>query len=390
MEAATDAGYGERPGQTPSALSIAQAVLRCPGGALAPARVVRGSNPSFLLPLDRSVASRMCRSYNLLRPPRRRIERSLLALAIRVGLIEIVTSRAPDLQTSFDTLPPHRSLLDELGDRLGTELQVGVGLGSLDTWWKPVLQLFDSAGDPVAFAKVGWNDVTSSLVSNEGATLRAIVDHVVDPIVPRPLEVFRWGPLTVAVTAPLPLGCRRLDGASIPAPPRAMTAALGTTDIQLVRSGWWVQQREAIESAPEGQGVDMERLRSLADVVEQRFGHREVELGLLHGDWVPWNLARTENGQLVAWDWEYAHLNAPTGLDHVHGTYQASRLTGGQTDRDAFGRAHAGVPRLQSSLHAVMVAARRCAAASTGVSDQRGRSELKASIGALAAALEEQ
>jgi hypothetical protein len=44
-----------------------------------------------------------------------------------------------------------------------------------------------------------------------------------------------------------------------------------------------------------------------------------------HGDWVPWNLARSRRG-LVAWDWEYSEPGAPVGLDEVHGAYQQARF----------------------------------------------------------------
>jgi hypothetical protein len=57
-----------------------------------------------------------------------------------------------------------------------------------------------------------------------------------------------------------------------------------------------------------------------------------------HGDWVPWNLARSRRG-LVAWDWEYSEPGAPVGLDEVHGAYQEARFQDGRPVPDALAAA---------------------------------------------------
>jgi hypothetical protein len=48
-----------------------------------------------------------------------------------------------------------------------------------------------------------------------------------------------------------------------------------------------------------------------------------VEFGRWHGDWVPWNLARSSAG-LVAWDWEHSSTGMPVGSDVVHQAFQVA------------------------------------------------------------------
>jgi hypothetical protein len=365
------------------ALAIVQAVLRSPDGTTPRFRSVGGPEPTFLLPADIRVATRVCRGYNGLRAPRRRLQRSALAWALRAGLGRWATRDTADIGRTIPGLPPDRSLAEELERRLGCPLRVGVGLGEVDSWWKPVLQLFDPVGRPVAFAKVGWTLVTTGLVDNEGTSLERVRHGLVDTVVPQPLHHFDWGPLRVLVTAPLPSDTRRLRPAETVEPPDDLVAALGTVSAPLAESSWWNNQLRLITAAEHAVEVAEPLVRYVLAVAD-RFGARPVQLGVCHGDWVPWNLGRTTDGALVVWDWEYASVDAPVGLDAVHGRYQVARLLDGLDDHSAMALAHRDVESPLPELHATMVAARRCAAATAGAMDDRGLAELSAATSTLA------
>ena len=53
------------------------------------------------------------------------------------------------------------------------------------------------------------------------------------------------------------------------------------------------------------------------DDILQRFEGQEVEYGVCHGDFTPWNMFE-EGGRLLVFDWEYAHQTYPKGLDRYH------------------------------------------------------------------------
>ena len=82
---------------------------------------------------------------------------------------------------------------------------VAVGLGTLDHWWKPVLQVFSSRGRPLGYVKVGWTPITAELVRTEGRSLEAYAaSPVVGLIAPRLVHRGTWGACEIVVTAPMP------------------------------------------------------------------------------------------------------------------------------------------------------------------------------------------
>jgi hypothetical protein len=379
------------PGRTPTeSLDVAQAVLRAGDGSLPELVGVGRGAPAFLLPRDPRVAASVCRAFNGLRPTRRRWQRAGVALALRAGGGSLVGSVAADRGLVLDGMPAGQGLLDELSDRLGRPLQAGVGLGVLDAYWKPVLQLFDAGGAAVGFAKVGWTPMTRRLVDTEWAMLSHVDRRLREPVVPRPLLRLEHGPLLVVVTAPLPLDSRRLPGAEAPEVPSAMAHLDGEQSAVLGDLDWWDAIRDAVrDAAAAGDQPSASTLPDLVTALESRWADATVEVGLVHGDWVPWNQARRRStGELVVWDWEYAHPRAPLGLDAVHARYQSARLLHGLSDAEAFARAHASTEPLPAALHAALVAARRCRASLLGASDVATSDELAAATAALARALD--
>lgn len=63
--------------------------------------------------------------------------------------------------------------------------------------------------------------------------------------------------------------------------------------------------------------VDADLYKKSIDDILQRYTGAEVEFGLYHGDFTPWNMF-VENEHLFVFDWEYAQQTYPKGLDRYH------------------------------------------------------------------------
>ena len=62
----------------------------------------------------------------------------------------------------------------------------------------------------------------------------------------------------------------------------------------------------------------LERLTGIDDL--------QVKQGILHGDFAPWNIKRSTDGQIVVLDWEHGSLSGPAGWDWLHFMIQSSSL----------------------------------------------------------------
>ena len=73
--------------------------------------------------------------------------------------------------------------------------------------------------------------------------------------------------------------------------------------------------REHIDWLPDG--VDGELVAKRIDAVVERMSGERVRYGAYHGDFTPWNMF-VEGGELFVFDWEYAGMSYPEGLDRYH------------------------------------------------------------------------
>jgi hypothetical protein len=328
------------PGPTPAAgtpldvmtdlLGLRPATAATPPGARLGVVSGRGG-PRFLAPLGRSAAATAsCLAYQGLRAPRTRLNRFVVGTALRAGAARAVVSAELEADLGPDSLFAH------LAATLGrSELAVAVGLGRMDELWRPTLQVFDPDGEPVAFVKVGRGPLVSTLVTTEGAALRAWMAHD-DPrlVVPGVLAETTWRDQPILAVAPLPTDVRRLPPGPIGATP-VRTLDPPVPDAPVDRAPWWADRAARFDDDPEIGPL----LRRIAD----RHRHGDRAWARWHGDWVPWNLARCHLG-LVAWDWEYSEPGAPVGLDEAHLAYQVAHLQEGRPIPEALALARAAAP----------------------------------------------
>lgn len=243
-------------------------------------------------------------------------------------------------------LLPDRRLARTLGWR---EVVVSVSFGSPRPSRKPVLQLAIPGSGVVAFAKVGWNPLTSALVRNEADVLRRL-GHVRPRsfLAPQPIHEERWNGQEIVVTTALP-GTLLRRGAlhEWPDPEVAFEIARlggGFASMPLTETPMWRDLLGRMRS------LATTTLHGLLADLEPVLTRIEAPVGWWHGDWGPWNLAQLRDGRLAVWDWERCRSGVPLGADAAHFAVQVGlRRAGGEGSaacRYALDRLLAYLPRL--------------------------------------------
>lgn len=254
--------------------------------------------------------------------------RSVLAAPARRILVRSVRSRAfplarwPMLQVRGAD-PDADSIEHVLAECLGTDVRVGVLLGTRRVNQKPVLQVFRLDGAVLGYAKLGHNELTASLVRGEADALTRIGALLPRSFrVPRVLHHTRWSGLEVLLISALAstgepvTRCARLSAT------REIAGLTGTTSGLLAESDFWSRRRAAVTLLPETPESD--RLAALARVVEERHGADLLTWGGWHGDWGAWNMGMGATA-LQVWDWERFDAQVPIGFDALHFAAQAVR-----------------------------------------------------------------
>lgn len=277
--------------------------------------------PRLLVPVDVPGSSVMLRRLGpgrsgLAGPARVLLERSVRSGALRVTRWPVLTVRGTD--------PGSDSVERYLGEHLGTEVRVGVLLGTRRVNQKPVLQLFGPDGSNLGYAKVGHNDLTAGLVRREAEALVTVRGRLPRSFrLPRLLHHGSWAGLEILVMSPLATATGQpVTRAVRLAATREVTALGDPVSVPLAESAFWSRLRSAAARLPaDGGGV---RLQEAVATIEERHGSDPVSLGCWHGDWGHWNMGMGR-GVLKVWDWERFDPAVPVGFDALHFAAQAVR-----------------------------------------------------------------
>jgi len=257
-----------------------------------------------------------------------RAGRALAALGLQVGLTQLFLRDQLTIEVDGALEPglePRIAIDAFLREVLGwPELVLCVTVGTERANRKPVLQILSPEGGTVAYAKVGWNDMTRALVRNEAASVTGLPLHELPSVMtPRLLHQFEWNDLDVIVLSPLPQNTwgRRRRGSLPLAQMRDVAVVLGVTRVTLGESGYWSTVRDRVQACralPLG-----DRLEATFAQIEERYGGTDVAFGAWHGDWAPWNM-EWHNDRLMLWDWERSSPCAPIGFDPLHFAFQTA------------------------------------------------------------------
>lgn len=283
--------------------------------------------PRVLVPVRprRAPAAAIMR-YTAQQGMRDRLASTAIAVAARAGataLLPPVTTPATD--------PQAESITDHLARVMGGPVHASLALTVPRPNRKPVLQVFDAAGRTIAFAKVGIDPLTKSLVGAEARALRQLSTHALrDVTVPRLIDHSPWGRTEVLVTTALPSGRRvRRRGAALDRAMREIAAASepgpsGANDYLIATRGM------AQTGGESDQAERFEQWHGVFDLVAERCPVADVQLGAWHGDWTEWNCA-THRGAVAVWDWERFAVGVPCGFDKLH--FAMSDRVGPRRDR---------------------------------------------------------
>jgi hypothetical protein len=287
------------------------------------------TRPRLLIPTDVPAAASMLRRLGNDRSPIAGPTRRLLERTVRTRAFAL--ARWPILRVPAANGGGRDSIEAYLASWFGSEVRVGVILGTRRANQKPVLQAFDRDGNLLGYVKVGHNDVTSALVRREAESLTAIGTHELRSFrVPQVLHHGRWTDLEILVLSPLESDPR------VPVPDLVRRAAMrelaflaGTTSGPLGDSPFWARLRRSVELLarhPEGR-----RVQVIADGLEKEHGSASVRFGGWHGDWGHWNMAMSD-GVLQVWDWERYDPAVPIGFDGLH--FAAQKVRPGRPDSE--------------------------------------------------------
>jgi hypothetical protein len=285
--------------------------------------------PRLLVPAEPRVAGSTLRTFNDSMSQLARIRKAMLGAVIRLGLDGLFRLDGVAVAAVQGDEP---TLLDYLGSALGHPVEVGVALGrELRPNMKPVLQVLTPRGELVAFAKVGWNELTNSLIDNEASSISAL--HASRPRafdLPDLLHVGVWAGRAILLVSPGPRPLIRRCARNAP-PPIAVEEEVSGSAWSSVEPMGTSRFVAGLHGRLTASSVGRDDLAadpiSALDAVVERWGDREMPFGAWHGDWAPWNMSRSK-GRVFVWDWERYGGPVPVGFDHLHFRFQVAYQVG--------------------------------------------------------------
>ena len=309
------------------------------GTSRAWAAVPSPASPRLLVPLgSRRSMARVVRRQLSGRRPRTRVVREVLTVAAATGVLRLPAFRVG--VTGADSGPV--GVEEVLGDVLGrADLALTLPVGPPRANRKPVLQVTDTEGRVLAYAKVGDRTLTRALVRREAAALAGLEHHELRAVrTPRLLGHREWGAHAVLVQEALDIPTDRLTGEA--AHRRLLevvrdVASTGTSTGAGAPVPW---AEHPYRSTLESRIAELEQTRggevvaSLRAHADSLPAHLPLGVAAWHGDLNPGNVALVD-GPCPVWDWERYEAGVVPGLDLLHHELHAGITVHGVGPRDA-------------------------------------------------------
>jgi len=298
--------------------------------------------PRLLVPTMRAAGAVAVRSYGEPKSRAGRLGVRLLSFALASGIGGAVFRSRVRVSA-----PPGTDTIEAfLRNVLGRDILLSLYLGVARANRKPVLQLLTPQGQPLGFAKIGVNSLTTALVHAEHeALIRLGQAGLREVMVPRVLHYGEWRGMNVLVISTLPVWHRRrpVTKARLAAAMNSVARLGGTHREPLAASRYWQRLTDRLAAAEPS--ADRDALLSALSALGARAGDTPLVLGCWHGDWTPWNMVSTRVGLLV-WDWERFTDDVPLGFDALHYSLQRDVLAARRNPRDAAGDCVEDAPNL--------------------------------------------
>lgn len=285
--------------------------------------------PKLVIPRKpHAAAAAALRNYRASATGRGLVMIEAVALGARMGLLDLLPSRLT-VQSSADSIDVHLSQL------LATRVNVAMYIGPQRAVQKPVLQVLDSRGRTVAFAKLAINELTSSLIRCEAEAISRLTARNLQHLsTPRVLSFGRWHDSDLIVqSAAAPGGSNTRLRRLLPEATQELAGSFGIVESEWTQSEYRTRlfERVSAHGAASHAGTILQTLHWLDEELRAEL----VQFGSWHGDWAPWNMTSTES-QVIAWDWEHFESGMPVGFDAVHFDLSEQLFDGGTSVVDAF------------------------------------------------------
>lgn len=256
--------------------------------------------------------------------PAARMYRNSIFRALRLGLGPLILrTRSLSGSAAARHLQNHR-ILELLSDALKRpDAQFAVYQGKEAIVRKPTILALERSGNPLAYAKVGWNAGTRALVEREHQVLTLLARHElrhgrVAPV----MDYLDLDHSRILLSAPL----RHINAA----PEFALTSlhvaflqeigSVTASRASLTESAFWLRANDRLASLREWlQPQQMDILESGMELLKCRLGDESLPWILRLGDFLPWNFGvDTVANRIDAVDLEFAETGSPVGWDVFH------------------------------------------------------------------------
>jgi hypothetical protein len=277
------------------------------------------AKPRLLVPAGHpAAAAESVRRFSHSLDWRERVLRTALTGALRTGILDRLVPDRMRITAPRDGGEQVQSLQEHIGGLLGEPVVLSLGVGTARANRKPVLEAISRTGQPLAFVKLGDNDLTRQLLDREAAALAQLAARPPAGLqAPRLVHLGDWNGTHVLVQSALRtppwLTHRR---STVPyAAMRSLSDTFGSGRRPVSDSPSW--QLIVADAALVTDRPRAERFAQITGALAASLGDRALIHGAWHGDWAPWNMAWVR-GQVRIWDWERFADGVPAGFDPLH------------------------------------------------------------------------
>lgn len=276
--------------------------------------------PRWMLPIENARATRegfrLCTPY----APRARLLKSVAVQAIRVGWKGMARDRV--LLASREPLPLEALIREVTGEEHPV---FALSLGTPTRLRKLTVQVMRPDGEILGYVKMPLTEQAGERVRREAVVLERLgAVPALRPHLPRVLHAGVWSEGYILFQSPGPSSPGSIEFGpyhtaflnALQQPNRVRkpaSAVVGEVGTQ------WRAVAPRLDDA----------WRALGDVAlhraAQQLDGRNVDCGIEHGDFAPWN-TRQEDGSLYVYDWESAEWEAPLTWDFHHFHVQVASL----------------------------------------------------------------
>ncbi len=252
-----------------------------------------------------------------------RLKKKIITLVAEKKILPYVTH---NFEISYRNGITH-SLKQYFQNKLNVnDVQIAIYCGAMGNSSKATLQLMNSRGGVIGFAKIADNKIAASYLENEAQVLMKLKELSLKyGYVPTLIDYDVWEGHFVTIQN-IPVKKLSFSGNSLTK--THINWLIDIHDITLIKkritqTEFWSELSVRLESVSKYQYKKV--LYNLFDSIRSTLENIILPFSLCHRDFVPWNTYKTREG-LYVFDWEWAKFNYPPLFDCFHFIVQSRRL----------------------------------------------------------------